>query len=163
MTKTATKPQREFTGRHMLAIMIAFFTVIVSVNVFMAMESARTWTGLVVQNSYVASQEFNSKLSIAREREAAGWQGGLAYDNTQLHFTLTDQDGTVLPVQSVMIDITRPIGVKEDQTVELTRQSDGSFALSIALAPGAWNAAIFAQLPDQPEYEHRARLLVTTK
>lgn len=163
MTKTAPQPQREFTGRHMLAIMIAFFTVIISVNVFMAMESVRTWTGLVVQNSYVASQEFNTKLGIAREREAAGWQGGLAYENAELHFTLIDKDGAPLPVQSVMIDISRPIGVKEDQTVELTRQPDGSFALSIALVAGVWNAAIFAQLPDQPEYEHRARLLVTAK
>ena len=45
-----------FTGFHMLACMIVFFGVIVAVNLTMATLASQSWTGLVVKNSYVASQ-----------------------------------------------------------------------------------------------------------
>jgi nitrogen fixation protein FixH len=57
---------REFTGRHMLMIMLAFFGVIITVNVVMARFAMTSWTGLVVENSYVASQQFNEKMMAVR-------------------------------------------------------------------------------------------------
>ena len=60
MRQVRTAP-KEFTGRHMLAIMLAFFGTIIAVNLVMAIFASRSWTGLVVKNSYVASQEFNEK------------------------------------------------------------------------------------------------------
>ena len=47
--------------------MLAFFGVIIAVNVVMATLASTSWTGLVVENSYVASQEFNRKAD-ARPR-----------------------------------------------------------------------------------------------
>ena len=61
MTKKIDK-QGEFTGRHMAIIMVAFFGVIIAVNLTMATLASRSWTGLVVKNSYVESQKFNSVL-----------------------------------------------------------------------------------------------------
>lgn len=150
----------EFTGWHMLALMVAFFGVVIGVNVFMAASAIRTWTGLVVENSYVASQEFNSKLTISRDRTSAGWQGGLDYDGSQLLFSLTDVSATPIPLETVTIAISRPIGVAEDQTLILDRAPDGRYVTSITLAPGVWNAAIVAEVPNEAPYEHRARLVV---
>lgn len=152
-----------FTGWHMLGVMIAFFGVIIGVNGFMAYSSARTWTGLVVQNSYVASQEFNTKLAIAREREERGWEGGLDLNDGVLRFTLLDGIGRPVPLVDVTIALSRPIGVDGDQTVILTAQDDGSHEIAVALDPGAWNAAILARVPGEPDYEHRARLVAGTR
>ena len=61
----------EFTGRHMLGIMLAFFATVIAVNVTMAMFASKSWTGFVVRNSYVASQEFNERS----EERRRPWDG----------------------------------------------------------------------------------------
>ena len=56
---------RQFTGRHMLAILIAFFGTVIAVNMVMAVLATRTFGGLVVENSYVATRQFNGWLEQA--------------------------------------------------------------------------------------------------
>lgn len=65
---------RRFTGWHMTAILLAFFGVIVAVNFTMATFATRTFGGVVVENSYVASQKYNGWLKAAREQETLGWK-----------------------------------------------------------------------------------------
>ncbi len=49
-----------FTGHHMLIVMLAFFgAVMIAANLTMASFASRSWSGLEVPNSYVASQEYN--------------------------------------------------------------------------------------------------------
>lgn len=56
-----TQKSRAFTGRHMLATILTFFGVVIAVNLTMATLASTSWTGLVVENTYVASQQFNRK------------------------------------------------------------------------------------------------------
>lgn len=150
---------RQFTGWHMLAVMVLFFGVVIGVNVFMAYSAISTWTGLVVENSYVASQAFNAKLKNARAQQAMGWQGGLDYSDGRLVFTLKDGAGVPLEPSEVIIELSRPIGVVGDQTVTLERAPNGDYVTNVALEPGVWNAAILAHFADAEDYEHRARLV----
>ncbi|MBU1174087.1 MAG: FixH family protein [Alphaproteobacteria bacterium] len=155
-------PQGEFrfTGRHMLVLVVGFFAVIVGVNVLMAVLAARSWTGLVVENSYVASQQFNDKLTVAQARTASGWQGGMDYADGELVFFLVDRDGAPVRLDDVAVEISRPIGVEGDRFVDLVVTEDGTHRAKIALDPGVWNAAIVARVPGEADYEHRARLIV---
>ena len=66
MTTDAKKPFT-FTGWHMLAIMLAFFGTIITVNFTMAYLATSSWSGLVVKNTYVASQQFNGKTEAIRQ------------------------------------------------------------------------------------------------
>ena len=65
---------RTFTGRHMFAILAVFFGVVIAVNFTMATFASTTFGGVVVENSYVASQHFNRWLDEAAEEKALGWQ-----------------------------------------------------------------------------------------
>jgi len=65
--------QRAFTGRHMAAIMVAFFGVVIVVNLLNARLASSTFGGEVVENSYVASQDFNRWLAEAKTEKALGW------------------------------------------------------------------------------------------
>ncbi len=155
-----TAPQKgEFTGKHMLLIIVAFFTVIIAVNAVMATVAIGSWTGLVVENSYVASQQYNDKLAVAHARSALGWQGGMDYENGELVFTLVDADGAPVALDGVTVEVSRPIGVEGDRIVELAQVADGSHRIAIDLEGGVWNAAIVARVPGEADYEHRARLL----
>ena len=51
-----------FTGWHMLGVIGLFFGTIISVNFYMAYQAVHSWSGLVVENTYVASQQFNAKV-----------------------------------------------------------------------------------------------------
>ena len=73
MSTVQTK-SNEFTGRHMWLLALSFFGVIITVNVVMATLAIRSWTGLAVDNSYVASQEFEEKRLAHEKQRAAGWR-----------------------------------------------------------------------------------------
>jgi nitrogen fixation protein FixH len=68
--QTGRKP---FTGYHMAAIMIGFFGIVIAVNVFMARQAISTFGGTVVDNSYVASQNYNEWLAASRAQDKLGW------------------------------------------------------------------------------------------
>ena len=59
-------PGFHLTGRHVAAIFVAFFAVVIAVNVLMASYAVGGFGGTVVDNSYVASQRFNGWLAQAR-------------------------------------------------------------------------------------------------
>lgn len=127
-----------FTGRHMLAVMVAFFGVIIAVNLTLAAFALTSWTGLVVQNSYVASQEFNAKAHAGRARAALRWQGKLAYAEGELSYRLEHENGSLVAVTGVEVALGRPAYEAEDTRLALSPRSDGSFAGQVVLADGQW-------------------------
>jgi nitrogen fixation protein FixH len=137
MTARASQ-SRVFTGRHMLGVMVAFFGVIVAANLTMAAFAWTSWTGLVVKNSYVASQEFNDRAKDGREQAALGWQGELAYEKGELRYRLVRGNGAVVAATGVEAALGRPAHEAEDTTVALSPTGDGSFGGDIALADGQW-------------------------
>ncbi|MEH6702567.1 FixH family protein, partial [Parasphingorhabdus sp.] len=50
---------KKFTGYHAAAMIVSFFAVVVVVNLVMAQFALSTFSGTVVDNSYVASQKYN--------------------------------------------------------------------------------------------------------
>ena len=154
-----TKSPREFTGRHMLVIMLAFFGTIVGVNIFMATMATTSWTGLVVKNTYVASQEFNEKLAASRAQAKLNWHVGLIYRDGQLIFDLADDQSQPIKMQSVEIALTRPIGIAQDRTLTLLAQGE-KFVVRDAIPSGVWNVVINANIEGYPEFIYRARLII---
>lgn len=75
-----TTQSRPFTGRRMTAIMFAFFGVIIAVNFTMASLASSSFSGVVVANSYVASQNFNRWLDEARIEGELGWKASARRD-----------------------------------------------------------------------------------
>ncbi|MBZ9936806.1 FixH family protein [Mesorhizobium sp. BR1-1-16] len=151
---------REFTGWHMLAGMGAFFGIVIGVNVFLAVSASRTWTGLVVENSYVASQEFNEKERLAKEQAALGWRAVLRYDGGRLQLDIRDRAGQPIDLGRVTVALTRPLGDHEDRTVPLARGDDGVYAAMIELPHGVWNAVSMAPKTPHGAFEQHSRLIL---
>ncbi len=145
MSTNDSRPRGGFTGLHMLAIMIAFFGIIIAVNVTMAVTASTSWTGLVVKNTYVASQEFNRKAQEGRAQAALGWAATLAVSDGTVRFTLADADGVMKPMQGGTATFRRPVGDVEDTVVTLAAQPDGSINGPVALADGVWIVEVRAE------------------
>lgn len=65
---------RPLTGRRVAAIIAAGFAIVIGVNFYAATLAKRSFGGIVVENSYVASQDFNRWLAEAEDERALGWQ-----------------------------------------------------------------------------------------
>lgn len=144
MTPPVSRP-RTFTGRHMLAAMVAFFGVIVGVNATMATLAIKSWTGLVVQNSYVASQEFNDRARAGRAQAALGWDIELAYSNGELRYRVVRGNGTAVEFTGLEVALGRPAYEADDTTIVPAPTDDGGFASNVRLGDGQWIVRVSAE------------------
>jgi nitrogen fixation protein FixH len=125
-----------FTGRHMTAILIAFFAVVVAVNVAMARYASSTFGGVVVENSYVASQHFNRWLNEAAKEDALGLHALVTRTaDDRLSVALSGADTTGV---SLVVTARHPLGRTADRTFRFTKVENGRFVSREALPPGRW-------------------------
>lgn len=150
----------QFTGKHMLAIMIAFFSVIIVVNFTMATMASRSWTGLVVKNSYVASQQYNGHLQQAEAQRKLGWRSAVSYTKGELTFALQDKQGEPVMLNEVAVHAGRPAFEQLDTVTPLQLTAGGTGTARLALADGEWMLRIEAQAGEQ-FYRRDVRIMVT--
>lgn len=135
MTQRTEAPRGPFTGWHMLAIMVAFFGVVIAVNVTMMTIARGSFGGIVVENSYVASQEFNGWLRAARAQEALGWQ--VASDVAADRSVTISVNGAPDPL-AVTAMARHPLGRQPDQALTFRRATDGRYVSTAPLPKGRW-------------------------
>lgn len=158
MSIAAQKTGRGFTGRHMWILALSFFGVIIAVNVGMATLAMRSWTGLVVDNSYVASQEFEEKRLAHEAQLAAGWQAVLTYLPGAARLVIVDGARGPIELGNVLLKLNRPVGGHDDQTLALARGADGSYEAAITLPAGLWEATVTADDTALGPFELRERI-----
>ncbi|AWC21491.1 putative integral membrane protein linked to a cation pump [Aminobacter sp. MSH1] len=159
MNSRAGQP-RQFTGWHMLAIMVAFFGVIIAVNLLMATFANTSWTGLVVQNTYVASQQFNERVAASRAQAALGWKGTLTIVDGEIRYNLVDASGTPVRAENVTTSFRRPAYEAEDWKVTLARKADGTFSAKAAVRDGIWIVNTEAMTTVGAPYQEARRIVV---
>ncbi len=152
---TIAKP-KEFTGRKMLVIMLSFFGVIITVNVFMAYSALSTFPGLEVGNSYVASQQFNERAAAQR---ALGWSVEFTREGDELVLKLLDRDGQAVIPASIDAVLGRPTFAGEDITLDF-RLVGNEYRAKAALASGPWRLFLDAIAQDGTFYKMRLPLVV---
>ena len=137
------KPARPLTGRKVLMIAVAFFGVIISVNVYMMMQAVGGFPGLVEKHPYRASQTFDKTRNA---QIAQGWRAGVAWQDDVLEATLTDRDGAPLRGLIVTVDIGRPATRQGERIITLVPTADrpGVYAADLILDPGRWRAEMTA-------------------
>lgn len=149
-----------FTGWHMLAVMLMFFGTIIGVNFFMARSAIMSWTGLVVKNSYVASQEFNTKSNNAQAQQDLGLTDTLRYADGLLLFSLVQENGDAVELTNLKIEVGRPSNLGQDAMLEMARALDGSYFATYPLDKGDWLAKVTGDLAGYGPWkmEHRLSL-----
>ena len=149
-----------FTGWHMWLLAIAFFGVIIGVNVWLAVVSARSWTGMVVSDPYIAGQEFEGKRKAHEEQAKAGWNPTFLYVPGAARLVIVDGAGHSVDLGDVKVLINRPVGGHEDQNLTLTQKPDGSYEAPVTLPDGAWDATVTADKSPLGPFELVRRFFV---
>jgi nitrogen fixation protein FixH len=142
---------RPITGKHVLAVAVGAFGIIISVNLLLAWNAIRTFPGVEVQNSYVASQGFNTRLAAQR---ALGWQTRVEVAEGELRLYVTAPDGRPAAVETLTATLGRATHTRDD-TRPAFRRIPGGFAAPADLAPGNWNLRMVATSVDGTEFQQR--------
>lgn len=142
---------RELTGRHVLAITLAAFGVIIAVNMVMAFKAVSTFPGLETPNSYVASQRFDRERAA---QAALGWTVTPEYDGRELTLVVQDAQGNPARIRSLSATVGRPTHVREDQTPRFIYEN-GIFRAPLTLTPGIWNINVTAEAWDGTVFRQR--------
>ncbi|MER8956334.1 FixH family protein [Mesorhizobium sp. M0833] len=156
-----TQKTREFTGRQMLFTILAFFGVVIAVNLTMATLANTSWTGLVVENTYVASQQFNKKAEEGRAQAALGWTGKLTIAWGEVRYSLTDAAGKRVPLHGVKVLFRHPAFEKEDKSVTLALTSGQEFAAQHMPSDGVWIVEVDADAGLDKPYREVRRIMIS--
>ena len=146
----------ELTGKHVLAITVSAFAVIIGVNLLLAFKAVSTFPGLEVDNSYVASQGFNARKAA---QEALGWTMTPGYEEGRMTLAFLGADGAPVEVQDLQVLVGRTTETTDDTFPAFAH--DGTiYAAEVPLDQGKWMVKVTARSVDGILFEQRSELFV---
>lgn len=148
--------EREITGRQVFFVTAGAFTVIIAVNIAMAVSAVATFPGLEVKNSYVASQTFDEDRAA---QEALGWTARARVEAGELILDLRDTDGAAVVPDDIDAVIGRATHVADDIAPRF--RFDGEVHRArVELSPGYWALRLAIPAEDGTLFRQRLQLHV---
>ena len=141
---------REIKGIHVLMIFGAAFGLIIGVNLTLAFNAVRTFPGLEVKNSYVASQSFEVKRA---SQNALAWDVSAQVAAKRLVLSIT-HDGKPLRPAIEKAVLGRATSVAADRELTFVYLG-GAFVAPVSLSPGNWNLRLRARALDGTLFSQR--------
>jgi nitrogen fixation protein FixH len=140
----------ELTGKHVAAMFVSGFGIIIAVNLTLAWNAVQTFPGLEVKNSYVASQSFDADRAA---QLALDWDVRAFLQADQLVLEVS-RDGEPVAPEITGAVFSRATSVSMDQTPEFT--FDGTaFTAAVQAGPGNWNLRLVARAADGTIFRQR--------
>ncbi|MEM9043619.1 MAG: FixH family protein [Pseudomonadota bacterium] len=145
---------QELKGHHVLFIALTAFGIIIAANLAMLFAATGSFPGLVVKNTYVASQGWNAK---AEAQKSLGWSSEVSYLDGTLIVAIEDVTGRPLGNLNLIATAGRPGTDLHDKALQIQPIGD-SYLASTSLSPGLWKISI--KTKDEPAYQQSAVLHV---
>lgn len=145
----------EIKGWHVFAGFAFAFSIIIGVNLTLAVNAVRTFPGLEVKNSYVASQQFEAARTA---QDALGWEVSASVQGDELALEILE-DGRPIAPEILEATFGRATTVAADQSPEFTFDGNRLVA-AVDGGPGNWNLRIKARAEDGTVF--RQRIVVET-
>jgi nitrogen fixation protein FixH len=162
-TRASAKP---LTGRRVLIYLVAFFAVVIGVNVVMAKLAIDTLPGTEVDNPYQAGLSYNGEISAAQAQATRGWNVAghverAADGHAAVRIEARDRDGA--PVAGVVFSarLERPIDKRADHAIALSEREVGIYrGAAEGVAPGQWDLVLEADRGAQRLFLSRNRIVL---
>jgi nitrogen fixation protein FixH len=140
----------EIKGWHVATVFVLAFSVIIAVNLTLAYNAVRTFPGLEVKNSYVASQSFDEDRAT---QVALNWDVSAALQGDELTLTIIEDGRAIFPeIESATFG--RATNVAQDQTPVF--EFDGhTLRAPVHGGEGNWNLRLRARGADGTLFQQR--------
>jgi nitrogen fixation protein FixH len=157
---------RPLTGRTVLVWLVAFFGVVIGVNVLMAKLAIDTMPGTDVDSAYQAGNAYNGQISAARDQDARRWQvrgsiGRRADGRAVIDVEARDGEGVPLEELTFSARLERPVDRRADRSLVLMAHGAGVYSGEAAnIASGQWDLVLEADSGAQRVFLSRHRVLL---
>ena len=154
------------TGRTVLLSILAFFAVIIGVNVTMMTLAIKTLPGTEVDNAYGAGLAYNREISAAQAQDALGWKVAAhvereADGHGRIGIEARDASGSPVTGLAFFARLSRPIDQRADQRIALTERERGVYRGNADnVAAGQWDLVIEADRGSERMFRSRNRLML---
>ena len=139
---------RPLTGRKVFFMLVAFFGVVIGVNLVMMRLAIQTLPGTEVDSAYSASLAYQKEIAAAHDQNARNWkvdahversgQGGAT-----LRIEARDNNGRPMSGLKFQGRFERPTDRRADLPVVLAEVGNGIYRGSApAIAPGQWDLVL---------------------
>jgi len=163
MMRSAPKP---LTGHKVLFMLVAFFGVVIAVNVTMMKLAILTLPGTEVDSAYSASLAYEKEIIAARDQNARNWtvdahvqrsgQGGAT-----LQVEARDHNGQPMSGLKFQGRFERPTDRRADLPVVLAEVGIGIYRGSApVIAPGQWDLVLEGASAGQRLFLSKNRVLL---
>jgi nitrogen fixation protein FixH len=158
--------EKPLSGRTVLLSILAFFGVVITVNVTMMTLAVETLPGTDVDNPYSAGLAYNKEISAARAQAARGWHV-VAHAERQADgkgtIRVEARDDVGAPVTGIAFfaRLAHPIDRRADHTVSLSEGERGIYrGTAENVAAGQWELIIEGESGSEQMFRSRNRLVL---
>ena len=144
------KDDRTLSGAHVAAMFVTGFSVIVGVNIALAVNAVRTFPGLETDSSYVASQSFEADRAA---QEALDWDVTVTAGPV-LTLSVRGPEGRAVRPRIVSATLGRATTLADDMSPAFAWTGSDHVA-PVALSRGNWNLRLEAEAPDGTPFRRR--------
>jgi nitrogen fixation protein FixH len=144
----ASAAERPWTGRMVLLSILAFFGVVIAVNVTMMTLAIKTLPGIDIDNPYGTGLAYNQEISAARAQDARGWHVAAHVERAadgrgSIALEARDVSGAAVTGVAFTARLARPTDRRSDLAVTLVARETGVY-LGVAedVAAGQWELII---------------------
>ena len=150
MTDVKSEIKGEIKGWHVFAGFAAAFGVIIAVNLTLAFQAVKTFPGLEVKNSYVASQSFDVDRAA---QLALGWDVSATLEDHTLSLFILE-NGKPIDVEVESATFGRATNVQFDETPDFI--FDGrAMRAQVNAGTGNWNLRLRLRAKDGTLFQQR--------
>ncbi|MFT4116430.1 FixH family protein [Bradyrhizobium sp.] len=159
----ASKP---LTGTKVFLMLVAFFGVVIGVNVTMMKLAIATLPGTDVDSPYAAGLTYDREISAAQDQAARKWQINAhierrADGGATLQVDARDAAGRPMSGLKFGGRLERPTDKRADLAVELTEAGIGIYRGNAAfVAPGQWDLVIEGDVRGERMFLSRNRVIL---
>jgi nitrogen fixation protein FixH len=162
----ATIAPKPLTGTKVLAILVAFFAVVIGVNMTMMKLAIATLPGTDVDSPYAVGLAYDKEIVAAHEQAARNWQVNARVErssNGAAAVEVEARDTLGNPVTGLKFSgsLERPIDNRSDKSVELVETGIGVYRGSASsIAAGQWDLVIEGEDRGERKFMSRNRVIL---
>lgn len=145
MTDPTATPGFTIKGWHVLVGFVAFFGIIIAVNVTFAMAAYKTFSGEAIHDPYEAGILYNRTLEQRRREAGLGWKATIEEAGDAVVVRVDDRAGKSVEGLTVTGVLVRPATVKGQKALAFTADGEGGYRADTASLSGAWDLHVIAK------------------
>lgn len=144
MASDTMKAPHILTGKHVLAMFIAFFAVVIAVNMVMFRVATASFSGVETDSAYKVGLAYNNELEAARQQAALGWAVNAKVDGERVVIDVRDKNGVLIPGLTGDVVLAWPADRRLDRKGVIVVREGAAYEapLDKALPPGQWDVVV---------------------